>query len=378
MAMVVGWRCCCTFWLAPWLRDLLLGLCLYGREGRGFMPRPPRGCGVLFLLTLLGELEPRLVDRAVFQLHREQTAGSAPSFVRLPEVVVLVDSRVVVEAARAGGADLLKGIGRARVAVDLCRGRCRDRGAVEGEDVHALVTREAELHRDGATGLDGVPRWQVIYGAAEAVELVSDRQGALGEGYGVVVRGQTVGSDMPGANLLRIGHVGREGESTSQDVLVLAVHEAGEASRERRVGIAQLLALIGGRNRKGCGIDVGGGGPRTGLQGVVILSGAAEREARRGYSLAGASICCTEGSRAATEADVVGADLACHRAARDCGRGGAVVGLVGSGEAAGQLLGVYGGRSRPRTGLQSVVALVGARQAKARGGHRLVLADVLV
>src|SRR5215211_1008714 len=102
MAMVVGWRCCCTFWLAPWLRDLLLGLRPYGREGRGFMPRPPRGCGVLYLLTLLGELEVYLLcGEAVCVPYREDIA--APRRRRLVVVDELVAGRVVAQRRATGG-----------------------------------------------------------------------------------------------------------------------------------------------------------------------------------------------------------------------------------------------------------------------------------
>src|SRR5215208_7223300 len=57
-------------------RNLLLGLRPYGREGRGFMPRPPRGCGVVLFLLTLRELEVSDQLRLlVHSGHRQAVAG---------------------------------------------------------------------------------------------------------------------------------------------------------------------------------------------------------------------------------------------------------------------------------------------------------------
>src|SRR5215211_7497117 len=122
-------------------------------EGAGAVtPRPSLGCGVLYLLSLLEELEDSYVRRAVCRLHGELAAGAGPRLVRLPDVVVLVEGRVVGEAASSSRHGLLDRIYRiARVAGDLLRN-----GEVRRKDVQTLVAREAEVDRHGEAAVSSV------------------------------------------------------------------------------------------------------------------------------------------------------------------------------------------------------------------------------
>src|SRR5918995_3803726 len=145
------------------------------QRGPGLYAPTLHGCGVLFLLRLLEELEDSYVRRAVCRLHGELAAGAGPRLVRLPDVVVLVEGRVVGEAASSSRHGLLNPIYRiARVAGDLLRS-----GGARRKDVQTLVAREAELDRYSATSLDTVHGFRVIHGAEEAAPVVVHVVGAV-------------------------------------------------------------------------------------------------------------------------------------------------------------------------------------------------------
>src|SRR5918995_3386882 len=143
------------------------------QRGPGLYAPTLHGCGVLFLLTLLQELEDSYVRRAVCRLHGELAAGASPRLVRLPDVVVLVEGRVVGEAASSSRHGLLNQIYRiAPVAGDFLRS-----GEARRKDVQTLVAREAELDRYSATSLDTVHGIRVIHGAKKAAPAEVARHG---------------------------------------------------------------------------------------------------------------------------------------------------------------------------------------------------------
>ena len=176
--VVVSWSCR-TFRLAPWLRDLLVP-CPRRRERAGaVMPRPLVDVVCFTSLRLLGELEARSVRGTVCQLHLKLAAGASPSLVRLPDVGVLVEGRVILKRALSGRNGALDGVHLSRRIARYHAGL----RVARGKDAQALVTFEAELHRDGATGLDGVEdivaiEIEVVDRAEEAVPVVDHFVGA--------------------------------------------------------------------------------------------------------------------------------------------------------------------------------------------------------
>src|SRR5215207_5455471 len=88
--------------MAPCLRDLLLGLCPYSREGRGFMPRPSVVV-VCFASFRLLELEVSGYRGAVCCGHRQAIALAhlGRTLGCRPVVDELTSSRIVAEARTA-------------------------------------------------------------------------------------------------------------------------------------------------------------------------------------------------------------------------------------------------------------------------------------
>ena len=147
------------------------------------MPRPPRGCGVLYLLRLLGELEERVVMSPVRQFQIQHLAR-------------------VGERGRRGAAGVrLDGINRIRGA----RARHLDRPRIGGGDAQvilrskdrqALVSAQVELDRDGLSRLRAVPDRRlgrvpgligvVVDRLEEARPAVVDRHGEAARGLVVV------------------------------------------------------------------------------------------------------------------------------------------------------------------------------------------------
>src|SRR5215213_3841323 len=159
MAMVVvGWSCR-TFWLAPWLKEIFWCCAPKQRGGRGFMPRPPRGCGLLYLL-ILRELEVSdQLRRVVRSGHRQGVAGVRSLGGSLPVVDELVpsgvESQARVFASRGQVLDRIQGLAIEGSAVDLA-GRHRTDGLQVLLLGVADTSEELELHRHGRPALDGV------------------------------------------------------------------------------------------------------------------------------------------------------------------------------------------------------------------------------
>ena len=112
------------------------------------------------------ELEQRRILTAVIKLDDQLTAGPFPTLVGLPFVVVLIAAGSITEAAVARSLGLFElsdwdaGVTgyflRSRVAI--------------GKNIQTLIAIQAELDRDGLTGLDLVDPRRVVDRAEEASE----------------------------------------------------------------------------------------------------------------------------------------------------------------------------------------------------------------
>src|SRR5215210_4953204 len=156
MAMVVvGWSWWSrTFGLAPCLGETFWGFRPHGREGRSYMLRPPRGCGVLYLLSLLAQLEEPGECGTIRERNRCAVAGFLGHLRGLPVLDPL--RRVVPEgrAARGRQIDLINSI-TSHAGVELLLFEALDVGQARlldaaGEDV--------ELQRDRGAAFGRVPR----------------------------------------------------------------------------------------------------------------------------------------------------------------------------------------------------------------------------
>src|SRR5215203_595745 len=167
MAMVAGCSWCRTFGLAPCLGETFWFVRPYDREGRGFVPRPPRGCGVLYLLSLLLGLDHRTREprrnripsgargRDVLDSDRVILAGGEPLGGQVVDVLAVDLSH---EAGGVGRRDRLDNYGCTPV-LDVAWVE----DAVEDPDLELLTADKAavavekrQLDRDHVSSLDDV------------------------------------------------------------------------------------------------------------------------------------------------------------------------------------------------------------------------------
>src|SRR5918994_3192101 len=151
------------------------------------MPRPPRGCGVLYLLSLLGELEVYLLrGHAVCVPYREDVAG--PRSRRLVVVDELVAGRVVAQSRITGGG-LFERIGVGKVEA-CAANRLLSTGHRANQQLCRTVADQGagvipELPLDGIgpaelTSVDGVPVDRLQEPVEGCLDAVRDAHGGLG------------------------------------------------------------------------------------------------------------------------------------------------------------------------------------------------------
>src|SRR5215204_3909841 len=240
------------------------------------MPRPPSGCGVLYLLTLLGELEVRLlVVYAVGLADHEGLANRAGR--RLVVVDELVARGIVAQGRVASGVVLEQvrtqsGPAAARHALSLARHRANQvlrSGVADGLQDAVHVLPDLPLDGVGPTDLAHVDR-------TSCGAVTVDRLEPAVEGVGDAV---VVGEAARIANLVRgvhlegvrteagvdggiVGHspVARSGIGAAVRAGVVGVHDlAGD------IGVA--ISRLGERDGRGLLVDLvaGYGGRRHGV-----------------------------------------------------------------------------------------------------------------